>query len=78
MWTVRYVWHAEVWTNAGTTTIRANFKVPIKTEELVEVGVRRTCFFPSATMSTTSPVRGFEMAQATGDWAPPTYAAVGA
>ena len=43
----RYVWHAEVDENAGTTTIWANFQGADPNEELVEVSVRRTCFFPS-------------------------------
>lgn len=38
----RYVWHAEVDENAGTTTIWANFQGADPNEELVEVSVRRT------------------------------------
>ena len=68
----RYVWHAEVDENAGTTTIWANFQGADPNEELVEVSVRRTCFFPSRNHVNYITVRGFEMAQATGDWAPPT------
>ena len=60
----RYVWHAEVDENAGTTTIWANFQGADPNEELVEVSVRRTCFFPSRNHVNYITVRGFEMAQA--------------
>ncbi|OZG62643.1 hypothetical protein BLEM_0560 [Bifidobacterium lemurum] len=68
----RYVWHAEVDEAAGTTTIWANFQDADPNEEFVEISVRRTCFFPSRHHVNYITVRGFEMAQATGDWAPPT------
>ena len=43
----------------------------------MEVSVRRTCFFPARNHVNYITVRGFEMAQATGDWAPPTSQQVG-
>lgn len=68
----RYVWHARVDRETGETTIWANFHEADPNEELVEVSVRRACFFPSRNHINYITVRGFEMAQATGDWAPPT------
>lgn len=68
----RYVWHARVDQAAGTTTIWANFHDCNPNEELTEISVRRTCFFPSQHFINYITVRGFEMCQAACDWAPPT------
>ena len=68
----RYVWHAQVDARTGDTTITANFHDHDPNCETVEVSVRRTCFFPSREHLDYITVRGFEMRQATGDWAPPT------
>ncbi|MBW3078051.1 right-handed parallel beta-helix repeat-containing protein [Bifidobacterium simiiventris] len=68
----RYVWHASVDAASGTTTITANFHDHDPNEELVEISVRRTCFFPSRNFVNYITVRGFEMCQAACDWAPPT------
>ena len=68
----RYVWHAQVDARTGDTTITANFQERDPNRETVEVSVRRACFFPSREHVDYITVRGFEMMQATGDWAPPT------
>ena len=68
----RLVWHARADAYAGTTIITANFQGSDPNEALTEVSVRRACFFPSREHIDYITVHGFEMMQATGDWAPPT------
>ncbi|WP_270165605.1 right-handed parallel beta-helix repeat-containing protein [Paenibacillus sp. SYP-B4298] len=65
-----YVWFAEV--NDSCTTIYANFQDADPNKELVEINVRRSCFFPDETGIDYITVRGFEMAHAATPWAPPT------
>ena len=64
------VWFAEV--GAGTTTIWANFGGRAPASSLVEVSVRPTVFWPSEHHIDWITVRGFEMAHAATQWAPPT------
>lgn len=75
--TTLYVWFAQVNETSNTTTIWANFQQHDPNAELVEISVRRTCFFPSRNHVNFITVRGFEMAQAATDWAPPTSAQYG-
>lgn len=63
-------WHGE-WKD-GITTIWANFQGRDPNRETVEVTVRPTCFFPRCEQRNFITVRGFEMAQAATQWAPPT------
>lgn len=65
-----YVWYAEV--SHGYTTIFANFQGADPNKELVEVNVRRSCFYPETTGIDYITVRGFVMSQAATPWAPPT------
>ncbi len=65
-----YQWFCE--TDAETTTIYANFHGADPNLELVEINVRRSCFYPEITGRNYITVRGFEMAQAATYWAPPT------
>ena len=65
-----YQWRAVV--EDETTTIYANFHEYNPNNELVEINVRQSCFFPEATGLNYITVRGFEMAQAASLWAPPT------
>jgi hypothetical protein len=65
-----YQWHAKV--GAQATEIWANFQDKNPNHEVVEINVRRTCFFPSHTGRDYITVQGFEMAQAACGWAPPT------
>lgn len=65
-----YVWFSEV--NENTTTIYANFQDYNPAEELVEINVRKACFYPEETGINYITVRGFEMAQAATPWTPPT------
>ncbi|MCI1984749.1 MAG: right-handed parallel beta-helix repeat-containing protein [Bifidobacteriaceae bacterium] len=70
-----YQWHADV--TKDTTEIWANFQGKDPNHEVVEINVRRSCFFPSHTGRDYITVRGFEMAQAACGWAPPTAAQFG-
>ena len=65
-----FVWFAEV--NEETTVLYANFQEFDPTKELVEINVRRSCFYPVQTGIDYITVRGFEMAHAATPWAPPT------
>lgn len=65
-----YQWYAEV--NDENTTIYANFQGADPNQELVEINVRKCCFYPLKTGLDYITVRGFEMAQAASPWAPPT------
>jgi hypothetical protein len=64
------VWHAEV--GAEETTIWANFGGADPNDELVEINVRRSVFYPAEHHLDYITVRGFELAQAATPWAPPT------
>ncbi|MRM88915.1 DUF1565 domain-containing protein [Faecalicatena contorta] len=65
-----YQWYAEV--EAETTSIYANFQGADPNRELVEVNVRKCCFYPEKTGIDYITVKGFEMAHAATPWAPPT------
>lgn len=66
----KYVWYSEV--DDQNTTIYANFQGADPNQELVEINVRRSCFYPEETGIDYITVRGFEMAQAATPWSPPT------
>jgi hypothetical protein len=66
----KYVWYAEV--DVDNTTIYANFQGVDPNKELVEINVRRSCFYPVETGIDYITVKGFEMAHAATPWAPPT------
>lgn len=65
-----YQWFCQ--TDSKSTTIYANFHGADPNKELVEINVRRSCFYPELTGRNYITVRGFEMAQAATPWAPPT------
>ncbi len=65
-----YRWFSEV--DEEKTTIYANFQGADPNQELAEINVRRSCFYPVRTGRNYITVRGFEMAQAACPWAPPT------
>lgn len=65
-----YQWYCEV--DNENTTIYANFQGADPNKELVEINVRKCCFYPEKTGMNYITVRGFEMAQAACPWAPPT------
>ncbi|TVP90003.1 right-handed parallel beta-helix repeat-containing protein [Alkalibacterium sp.] len=66
----KYVWYAEV--DEKETTVFANFHNFNPNDELIEVNVRRSCFYPEITGIDYITVKGFEMAQAATPWTPPT------
>lgn len=66
----KYVWYAEV--DEKTTTIYANFHDQNPNDELVEINVRRSVFYPDKIGVNYITVKGFEMAQAATPWTPPT------
>jgi hypothetical protein len=66
----RHVWYAEV--GPDETTIWANFQGADPNEELVEINVRRSVFYPTEHHIDYITVRGFELAQAACPWTPPT------
>ncbi len=65
-----YQWFCE--TNNESTTIYANFQGADPNKELVEINVRKCCFYPVKSGLNFITVRGFEMAQAACPWTPPT------
>lgn len=65
-----YQWFCE--SDKDAVTIHANFQGADPNRELVEINVRKSCFFPERTGIDYITVRGFEMAQAATSWAPPT------
>src|SRR3712207_3958565 len=64
------VWYAEVGTDS--TMIWANFQGVDPNDELVEINVRRSVFYPEENHVDYITVRGFELAHAATPWAPPT------
>ena len=66
----KYLWYAEV--DAETTTIYANFHAYNPNTELVEINVRKCCFYPDRIGINYITVKGFELAQAATPWTPPT------
>ncbi len=60
-----------------STTIWAQFGSADPNQELVEINVRRTVFYPEKTGINFITVRGFVMGQAATPWAPPTAEQMG-
>jgi alpha-N-arabinofuranosidase len=73
--TTNALWFAEV--DPENTTIWAQFKEVNPNEQLVEINVRRTVFYPEKTGINFITVRGFTMRQAATPWAPPTAEQIG-
>ncbi|GAA0353339.1 hypothetical protein GCM10008932_02970 [Alkalibacterium iburiense] len=66
----KYVWYTEV--DEENTTIYANFHEYNPNEELTEINVRKSVFYPKQTGMDYITVKGFELAQAATPWTPPT------
>ena len=64
------VWSAKV--GQKKTVFTVDFKDADPNEALVEINVRKCCFYPEKTGLNYITVRGFEMAQCATTWAPPT------
>ena len=69
------LWFAEV--DKENTTIWAQFKGVNPSEQLVEINVRQTVFYPEKTGINYITVRGFTMEDAATPWAPPTAGQIG-
>jgi hypothetical protein len=70
-----YIWYCE--TDANKTTIWANFQHFDPNKELVELSIRKTCFYPEKQGLNYITIRGFDINQAATQWAPPTAEQVG-
>ena len=69
------LWFAEV--DATNTVILAQFKDVNPNEQLVEINVRQTVFYPAQTGINYLTVRGFTLEHAATPWAPPTAEQIG-
>ena len=69
------LWFGQVDTN--TTTIWAQFKGVSPSEQLVEINVRQTVFYPEKPSVNYLTVRGFTLRDAAPPWAPPTAEQIG-
>ena len=70
-----YTWYCE--SNDESTTMYANFHEADPNRELVEINVRKTCFYPEKNNINYITVRGFRMSHAATQWAPPTAEQIG-
>jgi alpha-L-arabinofuranosidase len=69
------LWFGQV--DGGNTTIWAQFKGVNPNEQLVEINVRRTVFYPEKPGVNYITVRGFTLCHAATPWAPPTAEQIG-
>ena len=70
-----YTWFCE--SDNNNTYIYANFHDADPNREMVEINVRKSCFYPEKTGINFITVRGFKMSQAATQWAPPTAEQIG-
>jgi hypothetical protein len=70
-----YTWFCE--NDDNSTYIYANFHDANPNQELVEINVRQSCFYPEKTGVNFISVHGFYMSQAATQWAPPTAEQIG-
>jgi hypothetical protein len=70
-----FTWYCE--SNDENTFIYANFQGADPNSELVEINVRKSCFYPEGKGINFITVSGFRMSQAATQWAPPTAEQVG-
>jgi len=70
-----YCWYTE--SDANNTTIWANFHQFDPNKELVEISLRRTCFYPEKPGINYIAIQGFHISQAATQWAAPTAEQVG-
>lgn len=67
-----YTWYSEQDTARDETVIYANFQGADPNAEMVEINVRKCCFYPTQSGKNYITVDGFEIAQAACPFAPPT------
>lgn len=70
-----YTWFCE--SDDTNTSIYANFHEADPNKELVEINVRKSCFYPEKNNINYITIRGFQMSQAATQWAPPTAEQIG-
>jgi hypothetical protein len=70
-----YTWYCE--SDAQNTTIWANFHWYDPNKELVEISVRRTCFYPDKPGVNYLTLQGFHISEAAAQWAAPTAEQIG-
>lgn len=70
-----YTWFCE--SDDENTYIYANFHETNPNEELVEINVRMSCFYPEKNNINYITIRGFNMSHAATQWAPPTAEQIG-
>lgn len=70
-----YTWYCE--SDNENTYLYANFHDADPNEELVEINVRKSCFYPDTTGINYITIKGFKMSQAATQWAPPTAEQIG-
>jgi len=70
-----YTWYCE--SDEDSTTIWANFHQHYPNEELTEISLRRTCFFPEKKGINYLTINGFYFSQAATQWGAPTAEQVG-
>ena len=71
----KYCWYVE--TDEENTTLYVNFQQDDPTENLIEINVRKCCFYPKKSGINYITVRGFEIEQAATPWAPATADQIG-
>lgn len=70
-----YTWFCE--SDDENTYIYANFHDADPNKELVEINVRKSCFYPEKTVINYITICGFNLSQAATQWAPPTAEQIG-
>jgi hypothetical protein len=70
-----FTWYCE--SDDKNTYIYANFQGANPNEELVEINVRKACFYPEKNNINYITISGFHMSQAATQWAPPTAEQIG-
>jgi len=70
-----YTWFCE--SDDEYTYLYANFHDADPNTELVEINVRKSCFYPDSTNINYITISGFHMSQAATQWAPPTAEQIG-
>lgn len=70
-----FTWYCE--SDHHNTTIWANFQQYNPNKELIEISVRRTCFYPSEPGVNYLTISGFRISQAATQWAAPTAEQIG-
>ncbi len=70
-----YTWFCE--SDEEFTYIYANFHDNNPNDELVEINVRKSCFYPDSNNINYITISGFFMSQAATQWAPPTAEQIG-